>query len=468
MTFRTRVITTTVAAAAIAVILACFASYLATRHAILQSVDDSLIQAAHLNQGTSNDDRVTGSFYEIVLPSGNTLPTSNVPIDKVILAIAKGQSAQTVRTVSFGGQSYRELVRPLAANSVVSCPTGVCQISSTSAQLYVVDITGQIIELNRLVATLLFVAAGGLLLALGLGFFLARQALHPLEEVTNDIETVALTNDLQYRLVEGGTDELGRLRRVFNRLLRSVDDSQTLQRQLVMDASHELRTPLTSLRTNAQVLSRAGELSTDEVRQITDDMVTQVDELATLVTDLGELARGERSEGEPEALRLDECVDECVETARTYARIRDITIDVDVSASTVLGRPDRVTRAISNLLTNAVKFTPVGGRIAVSSSRGTITVADSGPGINEEDRRHVFDRFWRSPSARALPGSGLGLSIVAQVVAELSGTVTVDRDPELGGARFTITLPDGFEGEDPTEGADESPPSRGRGRSIRS
>jgi two-component system sensor histidine kinase MprB len=375
-----------------------------------------------------------------VLPSGTTSPSSNVPIDKTIMDIAKGRATQTIRTVAFGGQSYRELIVPLAKDSLVSCETGVCQIPTTSAELFIVDITGQINELSHLVTKLILVVAGGLLLALGLGLFLARQALHPLEEVTDEIENVAETNDLQYRLTEGDEDELGRLRRVFNRLLRSVEHSQTLQRQLVVDASHELRTPLTSLRTNAQVLSRARELSGEEVRQITDDMVTQVDELAALVTDLGELARGERSEGAIEALRLDDCVDECVETARTYARIRDITINVDVEASTVLGRHDRLIRAISNLLTNAVKFTPSGGEIMVKTSNGVVSVADSGPGISDEDLPYIFDRFWRSPSSRALPGSGLGLSIVAQVVSELQGTVTVDRDPRLGGARFTISL----------------------------
>ena len=286
----------------------------------------------------------------------------------------------------------------------------------------------------------MLVAAGGLLLALGLGLFLARQALHPLEEITDEIESVATTNDLGHRLVEGGEDELGRLRRVFNRLLGSVENSQSLQRQLVVDASHELRTPLTSLRTNAQVLSRADHLSADEVQQITSDMITQVDELASLVTDLGELARGERSEGDLETLRLDDCVDECVETARTYARTRHITLDVEIQPSLVKARHDRLNRAISNLLTNAVKFSPEDGRILVTSSHGVVTVSDSGPGIADEDRQFVFDRFWRSPSARSLPGSGLGLSIVAQVIAELDGTVTVDRDPVLGGARFTMRI----------------------------
>jgi two-component system sensor histidine kinase MprB len=434
-----------VAAAAIAVIVACFASYFTTSSALFHSVDASLIQASQQAPNSHYDNRVTGSYSEIVLPSGQTYPSSNVHIDATIMAVAKGKSQQVLRTVTDGSQSYRELIVPLPKNSLVSCTSGICNVSTTSAQLYIVDITGEVTELSHLVSTLMLVAAGGLLLAFGLGLFLARQALHPLEEVTNEIETVATTNDLQYRLIEGDEDELGRLRRVFNRLLHSVESSQNLQRQLVVDASHELRTPLTSLRTNAQVLSRAGELSVEELHQITDDMVTQVDELAALVTDLGELARGERSEGPLERLRLDDSVDECVETARTYARIRDITIDVEMETSFVEARHDRLNRAISNLLTNAVKFSPEGGQIAVRSSEGTVSVADSGPGISDEDRQYVFDRFWRSPSARSLPGSGLGLSIVAQVVDEFHGTVTVDRDPILGGARFTLTFPQEFE-----------------------
>lgn len=460
MTFRSRVISATVAAAAIAVVLACLASFITTRNALMHSVDESLIQNsynAHVAPGSTptgpnnpdvNSDegaRVTGSYFEIVLPNGTTQPTSKVPIDQTILQIAKGKSTtQVLRTITIGTQSYRELLIALPANSLVSCPTGngICQIATTSAQLFIVDITGQINELHHLVATLLLVAAGGLLLALALGLFLARQALHPLEEVTDEIETVAETNDLQYRLSEGDADELGRLRRVFNRLLRSVENSQTLQRQLVLDASHELRTPLTSLRTNAQVLSRSSRLSEDEVRQITDDMITQVDELAALVTDLGELSRGERSEGPVEELRLDDCVEECVETARTYARLSDITIEVELETSYVLGRRDRLVRAVSNLLTNAVKFTPRNGRIKVTSREGVVTVSDSGPGITDDEQPFIFDRFWRSPSARSLPGSGLGLSIVAQVVDELEGTVAVSRDSELGGARFTITLPE--------------------------
>lgn len=446
MTFRSRVIAATVGVAALAVVLACGASFITTRSALLRSVDESLlIQASHSSpRAGGGDEAQLGSYFELVLANGQTSPTSRVPIDQTIKSIANGKSGQLLRTIEFGGESYRELIVPLPANTVVGCstsPSKLCVVKTTAAELFIINITGQVSELRKLIQTLLLVAAAGLLLALGLGIFIARTALHPLEEVTDEIEGVAETNDMTYRIAEGGSDELGRLRRVFNRLLSSVQSSQTLQRQLVLDASHELRTPLTSLRTNAQVLSRANELSPEDLRQLTVDMVTQVDELAALVTDLGELARGERSEGVIETLRLDECVDECVDTARTYARIKDITIDTDIEPSTVLGRRDRLIRAVSNLLTNAVKFTPTGGHIVVSVKDTTVTVADSGPGIAESDREHVFDRFWRSASARSLPGSGLGLSIVAQVVAELHGTVSVDRDPVLGGARFTIVVP---------------------------
>jgi two-component system sensor histidine kinase MprB len=338
VTFRFRVISATVGVAAIAVILASLASFLTTRDALMRSVDESLIQASQSpTSHTVNDEsRVTGAYFELVLAGGTTIPTSNVPIDATILAIARGHAGQTLRTVTFGGESYRELIVPLPAKSVVACQTGLCTVSTTSAELFVVNISGQAGELRHLASTLLAVAAGGLLLALVLGLLIARAALRPLETVTNEIEEVAETRDTSRRIDEGGADELGRLRRVFQRLMNSVQSSEDLQRQLVVDASHELRTPLTSLRTNAQVLSRANELAPDDLRQLTGDMVTQVDELAALVTDLGELSRGDRSEGRVERLRLDECVDECVDTARTYARIKDITVDDDVNDSRLI------------------------------------------------------------------------------------------------------------------------------------
>lgn len=447
MNFRTRVISATLLAAAIAVILACSASYFTTRNSLLRAVDESLSQLSQLNgpgAGPHDEDSTNfGAFTEIVLANGKTYPTSRVPIDATIKKIAASTSSQRViRTVTISNEKFRELIVPVTLGTNFPCDTGICETATPAAELYIVNITGQLAELHRLISTLLVVAAGGLLLALGLGLILARNALHPLELVTNDIERVANSANFSSRIEVGGSDELGRLRRVFNRLLSNVEDSQTLQRQLVLDASHELRTPLTSLRTNAQVMARAKELDASDVSQISQDMIAQVDELAALVTDLGELARGERSEGAVITLALDELVEESVETARTHARTKNIEIDVDISPSNVQGRRDRLARAINNLLTNAIKFTPEGGRISVRTSAGCIEVGDSGPGIAEAERPFVFDRFWRSPQARALPGSGLGLAIVAQVVSEMNGEVEITTDPVLGGAHFSIRIPE--------------------------
>ena len=189
------------------------------------------------------------------------------------------------------------------------------------------------------------------------------------------------------------------------------------------------------------MLSKASKLSREDLDQLTTDVVTQVDELSALVGDLAELARGDHSEGQVLAIDLEEVVDECLDTARTYARIKNITIESEVNSSVVMGRRDRLVRAVSNLLTNAIKFTPENGQIRVTSAQGVVSVSDSGPGIAQEDRPFVFDRFWRSPSARALPGSGLGLAIVQQVATEFNGQVSVKSDPELGGARMVLTLP---------------------------
>ena len=329
---------------------------------------------------------------------------------------------------------------PKPRGSSISIGNTEYQSQVSFVEVYFEPFSGQVAELRGLVRSLLLVSAGVLLFALSAGLLLARAALHPLEDVTDEIEEIAETTDVTRRLDEGDVDELGRLRRTFNRLLGAVDESQSLQRQLVLDASHELRTPLTSLRTNAQVLTHADRLAPEDLHQLTEDMVAQVDELTALVGDLAELARGERSEGAVVELRLDDVVEECVETARTYARIKNIVIEVDLETSRVVGRRDRLVRAISNLLTNAIKFSPEGGEIRVTTAQGVITVADSGPGVADDDVPFIFNRFWRSPLSRALPGSGLGLSIVEQVVEELNGEVGVSRDPELGGACFTITL----------------------------
>jgi two-component system sensor histidine kinase MprB len=439
MKFRTRVVLAAVLSASLVAVLASLAAYYTEHNTALTAVDANLRNTA---LGVSaNEDQRQNPPYEVVSTTGQVYPAGRSAPDNLLLEIAVGVQPSQFRTIIRNGQHFRQFIVYRSAKSETLCPDDTCVIKTATANVYQLPIDAQLTTNNHVLPTTLVIMLAGLLFALGFGLWLARRAVAPLEAVTDEIERIAHSHNLQTRLSESGNDELGRLRRTFNELLGNVESSQHLQRQLGLDASHELRTPLTSLRTNAQVLSKAKQLSPEDLNQLTTDVVTQVDELTALVADLAELARGERSEGQIVSIQLDEVVDECLDTARTYARIKNITIESEVRPSLVTGRRDRLVRAVSNLLTNAIKFTPADGRIKVVSHDGVVSVADSGPGIAEVDRPYVFDRFWRSPSARALPGSGLGLSIVHQVVEEFDGTVAVESDSELGGARMVMTLP---------------------------
>lgn len=448
MSFRVRVVIIISLAVSLAVVIASAAAYVSSRHAVMQAVDDSLLHTARGSSqvgGEPGEDatRTLGAAVQIILADGSQIPSSSTPPNPAVLAIIRHQAGRQFLTVSTNANTYRELVVPLPRGTTFRCAEGFCTLNENGGMVFSADITGQRHQLSVLGVTLIWLSVFGVALAALLAYLAAITALRPLESVTDQIEAIANTSDVRARLDEGGKDELGRLRRVFNRLLVSIESSQRLQRQLVMDASHELRTPLTSLRTNAQVLQNIDRLESEDRQLVVADMLVQVDELASLVGDLAELARGEGHEGDVESVNLTDLIEEAVSVARTHARTKDITITLEPAREEtyVLVRRSRLVRAINNLLGNAIKFTPVGGTVAVTCQGGVVEVADSGPGVPDVERAYVFDRFWRSPSARSLPGSGLGLAIVAQVVNEAGGTVRVDTADDLGGARFTVTLP---------------------------
>ena len=234
-----------------------------------------------------------------------------------------------------------------------------------------------------------------------------------------------------------GRDELARLARSFNTMLEALDLSLRSQRQLVADASHELRTPLTTVKTNVDVLRRT-ELPKEERDAILRDVGRQIDELAVLVTDIVDLARGVEPNLEVEEVRLDLLVEQAVARARRLSPRNSFVIDLEPCL--VRGVPSRLERAVANLLDNACKWSPPDVEIEVAVEGGTVSVRDHGQGIDDEDLPFVFDRFYRAPSARALPGSGLGLAIVRQVAESHGGQVTIEQ-PSDGGALLSIVLP---------------------------
>ncbi|MFL5964873.1 MAG: sensor histidine kinase [Gaiellaceae bacterium] len=276
-----------------------------------------------------------------------------------------------------------------------------------------------------------------------IALFVARTVLRPVRRLTADAERIAATRDFHLVTDDRRTDELGRLARAFNTMLAALADSIAAQRQLVADASHELRTPLTTARTSLESMQLHPEMRASEQRNSIDAAVVELAEMTHLIDELVELARGDSQTSPHEAVRLDLVARQAVLVA---GRRTDREFHFEHEPTVVSGTPAELTRAISNLLDNAVKWSAPDDPIEVAVAAGVCSVRDYGAGIAAEDLPHVFDRFYRAADARTLPGSGLGLAIVRQVAEAHGGTATAEAAPG-GGTIIAIRLPVARAGE---------------------
>ncbi len=437
MTFRARLVLATTVAVVVAVLAASLGAFLVARNTLLQAADNSLTTAAQHVVAGEEIGSTTATLGQVIDTSGAVVSGGGLPVTGEVRLVAVGLAPAFFTTVTVDGNQMRELVEHLPAGTPVESG-----ILIDGGALQIATLFNASSELKTLALLLGVVALVGVLLAVVLGWLVARTALVPLNSLTDSVEDVAETTDVSRRLSPGGSDELGRLRRTFNRLLEALESSRRAQSQLVLDASHELRTPLTSLRTNLEVIRRVDELSVEDRSVLIDDILVQLQELTDLVGDLAELARGDQEPAPSEPLRLDLLVQDAVAVQNTHGRSKDVTFELEAEPCWVEGHADRLSRAVGNLLDNARKWSPHGQAVSVECKAGAVVVHDHGPGIAAEDLPHVFDRFYRSPAARGLPGSGLGLAIVAQVVKAEGGTITAENDA-AGGARMSLLLPDG-------------------------
>ncbi|MER6439372.1 MULTISPECIES: HAMP domain-containing sensor histidine kinase [unclassified Streptomyces] len=344
------------------------------------------------------------------------------------------------------GNDVRVLARPLiVVNFPNELPT-TRVLFSDRAYMLAVPLKGTEATLNDLALVLLLVSGIGVVGAGAAGLAVARAGLRPVDKLTEAVEHVARTEDLSIRIPveEDNDDEVARLTRSFNSMTSALANSRELQQQLIADAGHELRTPLTSLRTNIELLTRSEEtgrpIPPADRKALLASVKAQMTELASLIGDLQELSRSDTGQQATTVTTVP--LQETVEAALRRARLRgpELTITADLQPWYVRAEPSALERAVVNILDNAVKFSPEGESVDVVLKDGELTVRDHGPGIPAEDLPHVFDRFWRSPSARALPGSGLGLSIVARTVQQAGGAVSL-LPAEGGGTVVTVRLP---------------------------
>ena len=440
MSLRTRLSAGTALALALAICFGLATAYFVVRGQLIGEINASLKERATSFSSFRNsaplpppsDLRLrpaklggAAGYVQFVASSGKvTLPaeeSTRLPTDGAA-AVAAGKKHAFFRNATVAGTHLRIYTARLDNNTAAQIARPLTEVDHALSRI-------------RLLFLLVSLAAIGLAGALGLA--VARTALRPVRRLTHDAERIASTGNLRERTDAGRSDELGRLAQAFNTMLDALTRSVTAQRQLVADASHELRTPVASARANLDLVRIHQDLSREEQDRLLQEATTELEELTILVDELVALAQGDIEIPEKEPIRLDYLTEEAVDTA---ARRSHTSFQTELEPSTVEAAPSAVGRAISNLIDNAVKWSPPGKPVEVAVHGGTVTVRDYGPGIDAKDLPHIFDRFYRAAAARTLPGSGLGLAIVRQV-AEAHGGVVTAEPAQGGGTRFTLSFP---------------------------
>lgn len=431
MSLRTRIGLIASAAVAIAVLAIAVTVYLAAEDRLIDEVDRSLTDrlgtqraVADLAHEISQRRPRGGPFQSargfdvIYLQITDDIGNVGIPPGQDILLpgfpLGSGREGYAVMTeATVDGEHLRIVNVELPGGS------GVFQIARSLEE---VDAT-----LASLALTLSLIGLIGIAGAAGLGLFVARSSLRPIEKLTDAAEKVAETKELAERITVDRDDELGRLAGAFNEMMEALEGSREQQRRLVRDAGHELRTPLTALRTNIEFLAKADKLPEAELAAVYADLSTELAELTDLVNEVVEVA-AETDVTEPEDdIALAELAEEVVGRFRRRAS-QSVELRVE-SPATIRGRRTSLERALGNLIDNATKWSEPDGTIGVTVIGSRIAVENQGPGIAPEDRERVFDRFYRASAARSTQGSGLGLSIVKQVADSHGGRVFIDETP---------------------------------------
>lgn len=435
MTFRMRLTLLATLAVAIALVGASMVVYYSYRHDLLRQADGDLASSltlASINKMVVLDSTAfqnagkTPRVLHVVLPGSST---AVVVRRQPTISISPGFTAPAgpyrYTTVTYNGVPQRQLVI-FGLNSAVTITRSLADVDRS---------------LSRLRWLLFLTCAGGIGVAALLGTLVSGRAIAPLRRLTETTERIAETGELSARTEHRGRDEISRLSTQLDALLATLEESQRTQRQLVADASHELRTPLATLRANVGLLATSQDLDANARAELVTDIEEELESMTALVGELVELAQGEELDVAPTEFRLDEVVRAAVD--RAARRTQTVAFRAELEPTTVRGVPERVERAVDNLLDNARKWSPAGETIDVSVRNGVVEVRDRGPGIAAEDQPLVFNRFYRSVKARGTPGAGLGLAIVKQVADAHNGTVGVDEAPGGGAVLRLSLLPSG-------------------------
>lgn len=364
------------------------------------------------------------------------LGATRLPVHAVTLAsVATGQTVfETLH--DFGEEPTRLVTVPVRAGNV----------------LRAVQVAGSLDDVHstlKSAAVLFAIMGAALLLSVGTaGALLTGRVFNAIDDVVDKARRIG-NADLSQRLPHPGTrDEIGRLVDTLNEMLMRIEQGVGVQHRFTADASHELRSPLSRLRTELEVALRRPREPLEYVETLRSGL-EEVERLTLLVEELLAFARLDAGQerGRAEHVLVNTLAEDAVHRMGVIARAREVTLVMDASEP-VHARvvPAAIGLVLDNLLDNAVKFSPHGGRVTVTlaqtSDSVTLQVRDHGPGIRPDELSRIFERFYRGPSARAgsTPGMGLGLALSQAIVRAHEGTLTA-ANAESDGAVFEVVLP---------------------------
>ena len=305
---------------------------------------------------------------------------------------------------------------------------------------------------GQLLQAMLVIAPVILLGSIGLGYVMADTSLRPLDRIVDEIEAVTDGRSLHRRLaVPVSADELARLASTMNRMLARLEASFGTLRRFTADASHEMKTPLMVLRAGVErSMTQPG--TPNEALQSLEEVLEEIHRVSEMVDNLLTLARADEGSANlaTEPCDLRDLVNEASETAGILAEELEITVRTELPPDSVVVPVDRsrIRQLLLNLVTNAIKFTPRGGKVSLAlvdrGDTATLIVGDNGIGIPLGDLPHIFDRFYRVDTVRSRtgrrPGTGLGLAITRWIAEAHGGSISVQSRPGRG-AVFTVSLP---------------------------
>lgn len=315
----------------------------------------------------------------------------------------------------------------------------------------IIQVGSSLEELEDVFRSLFYIFGLGIVASVvtasAIGWFLARKALSPVASITEKARRIG-AESLNERVEVVGGDEIGSLAATINEMIERLERSFDQIKQFTADASHELKTPLTVLKGEMEIALRSKD-DTEYMKEALASSLEEIDRMSSIVHNLLDLARIDVEKGvmKEEEVRLHEVLSERFEQFRRVALDRGVELDIlRNEPAVVCGDPLRVGQLVYNLIDNAVKYTPEGGKVeltlAAEGGRAVLRVRDTGIGIDEEDLPYLFDRFYRVDKARSRDagGAGLGLSICREIVNSMGGDISAESG-EGSGTTFTVRLP---------------------------